>query len=97
MVVKSNRNGKWVPYHLSDVNKAARVTSTEIFSRHFKGRCLWDSVITSGEKSEPFGNPKRKKQWLGRGQEPELKPDIHGRKAIPCIRWSYKGVVHFGT
>ncbi|PIO55510.1 transposase, partial [Teladorsagia circumcincta] len=49
------------------------------------------------ERSKPFGNPKRKKQWLGRGQEPELapKPDIHGRKAIPCIWCSHKGNVHF--
>ena len=94
---KTNRHGKWVPHQLSDANKAARVTNAGILLRHTKNSGFLDSIVTSDEKWIQFNNPSRKRQWLGRGEQPKTtpKPDIHGKKAMLCVWWSVKGLVHF--
>lgn len=93
---KVNRCGKWVPHVLSDANKAARVTISGILISRSKTTGFLDSIVTSDEKWIQYENTNLKRQWLNPGERPKPtpKPDIHGKKAMLCIWWNFKGLVY---
>uniref|UniRef100_A0A183GT96 Histone-lysine N-methyltransferase SETMAR n=1 Tax=Heligmosomoides polygyrus TaxID=6339 RepID=A0A183GT96_HELPZ len=48
---KKDRSGKWVPHHLSDTNKAARVAIAGILIRKTKNSNFYDSIVTSVDQA----------------------------------------------
>ena len=56
-----------------------------------------DSIVTGDEKWIFFDNSTRKRQWLSPGEAPKPtpKPEIHCKKAMLCVWWNSKGVVHY--
>ena len=53
--------------------------------------------MTGDEKWISYDNITRKRQWLDPGEQPKPtpKPEIHGKKALLCVWWNTKGLVHF--
>lgn len=94
---KNNRCGKWVPHHLSDANKAARVTMAGILLRSAKNNGFFDSIVTSDEKWISYNNTTKKRQWLSPGEPPKItpKPSVHGKKNLLCVWWNTNGLVYF--
>ncbi|EPB74101.1 hypothetical protein ANCCEY_06828 [Ancylostoma ceylanicum] len=69
---------------LTDAIKAARVSIAGVLLRLAKNSGFYGSIVTSDEKWIQYNNVNRKRQWLGRGEEPRAtpKPDTHGKR--PC-------------
>lgn len=57
---------------------------------------FWKRIVTGDEKWVLYENPKRKNQWLSPGQVPipTFKPGLHPKKALLCIWWDYRGIIH---
>ncbi|GFS54360.1 histone-lysine N-methyltransferase SETMAR [Trichonephila clavipes] len=58
---------------------------------------FFDRLITTDEKWVLHDNPKRKRQWLSPKEPPRrtAKPGLHPKKALLCIWWGIRGIVHF--
>ncbi|GFV65724.1 histone-lysine N-methyltransferase SETMAR [Trichonephila clavipes] len=54
-------------------------------------------LITANEKWVLYDNPKRKRQWLSPNIPPlrTAKPGLHPIKALLCVWWGIRGIVHF--
>jgi histone-lysine N-methyltransferase SETMAR len=94
---KTYRHGRWLPHELTQLNKNGRVeASTELLAR-FKQCTFLDRLITCDEKWISFYNPKRLGQWRSRGQLPvsQPKPDWRLKKAMLCVWWWRKGIIHW--
>lgn len=54
-------------------------------------------MITGDEKWVFYDNLKRKRQWLSPNESPRCtaKSGLHLKKALLCVWWSIRGIVHF--
>ncbi|XP_004208958.2 histone-lysine N-methyltransferase SETMAR-like [Hydra vulgaris] len=94
---KISRAGVWVPHNLSVQNKANRsITCNALIQRHHAEPFL-DRLVTGDEKWVLYDNPKRKRQWLSPNEPARstAKPGLHPKKALLCVWWSIRGIVHF--
>ena len=94
---KSNRAGKWVPHNLNAAQRAKRVTYCQNLLNDFKNdEPMLDRIITCDEKWVNYDNPKRRKQWLSRGEKPRTTPmpALHGKKALLCVWWCTRGIIY---
>ncbi|XP_076166383.1 lymphocyte-specific helicase isoform X3 [Ptiloglossa arizonensis] len=94
---KVSRAGVWVPHNLSEENKANRSTTCNLLLQRHNTEAFFDCLITGDEKWVLYDNPKRKRQWLSPNESPQstAKPGLHPKKALLCVWWSIRGVVHF--
>ena len=94
---KVSRAGVWVPHNLSEENKANRSTTCNLLLQRHNTEAFFDRLITGDEKWVLYDNPKRKRQWLSPNESPQstAKPGLHPKKALLCVWWSIRGVVHF--
>jgi histone-lysine N-methyltransferase SETMAR len=94
---KVNRSGVWVPHELTPENKALRTQiCNSLIIRNKKDPFLkW--IVTGDEKWVLYENPRRQNQWLSPGQTPVpvAKPGLHPKKALLCVWWDYRGIIHF--
>lgn len=93
---KVSRAGVWVPHNLSEENKANRSTTCNLLLQRNKTEAFFDRLITGDEKWVLYDNPKRKRQWLSQNESPRstAKPGLHPKKALLCVWWSIRGIVH---
>lgn len=94
---KTSKAGIWVPYQLTDFQKSVRLTICKsLLSRHQNASFL-DRIVTGDEKWVAYDNPKRKRQWLSRGEAPisTAKSNFRGKKVLLCVWWGMTGVIHY--
>ncbi|GFW05763.1 histone-lysine N-methyltransferase SETMAR [Trichonephila clavipes] len=62
-----------------------------------KSRTVFDRLITADEKWVLYNNPKRKRQWLSPKEPPRrtAKPGLHPKKALLCVWWGIREIIHF--
>ncbi|XP_043496419.1 histone-lysine N-methyltransferase SETMAR-like [Polistes fuscatus] len=94
---KVSRAGVWVPHNLSEQNKANRSITCNLLLQRHNTEAFFDRLITGDEKWVLYDNPKRKRQWLSPNEIPRstAKPGLHPKKALLCVWWSIRGIVHF--
>ncbi|XP_035720880.1 histone-lysine N-methyltransferase SETMAR-like [Vespa mandarinia] len=70
--------------------------TTLLLQRHHT-EPFFDRLIIGDEKWVPYDNPKRKRQWLSPNESPRstAKPGLHPKKALVCVWWGIRGIVHF--
>ena len=93
---KVSKLGVWVPYKLSERNKADRMSiATSLLSRENNDPFL-KKIITGDEKWITYENIVRKGQWLDKDQPPlpDPKANIHGKKILLCVWWDRQGIIH---
>ncbi|GFV00359.1 histone-lysine N-methyltransferase SETMAR [Trichonephila clavipes] len=58
---------------------------------------VFPSALDVHEKWVLYDNPKRKRQWLSPNESPRrtTKPGLHPKKALLCVWWGIRGIVHF--
>jgi histone-lysine N-methyltransferase SETMAR len=85
-----------VPNELREDQKAHRMTvCNSLLNRHDREPFL-EQIVTGDEKWVLYENPKRRSQWLLKGQQPvpTPKPGLHPRKVLLCIWWDWRGIIH---
>ena len=94
---KIQKEGKWVPYELSERNKEQRKTKAEILLERFHRKSFLHRIVTGDEKWIYFYNPKRKRSWVSPGQPATstAKPNIHGKKVLLCVWWDQRGILYY--
>lgn len=90
------KESKWVPHELTERNIEKRFTTCEMLLARQKSKGILHRIVTGDEKQIRFRNPKRKKQWVKRGQatKPTPKQEFHEKKALLCIWWDQQGVLY---
>ncbi|GFX03983.1 histone-lysine N-methyltransferase SETMAR [Trichonephila clavipes] len=94
---KTNRAGVWVPHNLSEENRANRSTTCNLLLQRYNTEPFFDRLITADEKWVLSDNPNCKRQWLSPKKPPRRtsKPGLHPKKALLCVWWGIRGIVHF--
>ncbi|GFX61640.1 histone-lysine N-methyltransferase SETMAR [Trichonephila clavipes] len=94
---KTNRAGVWVPYNMSEENKANRSTTCNLLLQRYNTEPFFDHLIAADEKWVLYDNPKRKRQWLSPKEPPRrtTRPGLHPKKALLCVWWGIRGIAHF--
>lgn len=98
LLLKFSKLGKWVPYRLSDLNKATRfVAALGLQERHQAGNLNLDQILTEDEKWVLYVNVVRKREWRKRGERatPTAKLGLHPKKVLLCFWWDTEGPVHW--
>ncbi|GFT21119.1 histone-lysine N-methyltransferase SETMAR [Trichonephila clavipes] len=94
---KTNRASVWVPHNLSEENRANRSTTCNLLLQWCNTESFLDRSITADEKWVLYDNPKRKGQWLSPNEPSRrtAKPGLRPKKALLCIWWGIREIVHF--
>ncbi|PRD31669.1 UNVERIFIED_CONTAM: Histone-lysine N-methyltransferase SETMAR [Trichonephila clavipes] len=94
---KTKRVDVWVPHNLFEENRANRYTTSNLLLQRYYTEPFLDRLITADEKWVLYDNPKRRSQWLSPKEPPRrtAKPGLHPKKALFCIWWGIRGIVHF--
>lgn len=94
---KIQKEGKWVPYELTERQQENRRTLCELLLESHRNKSFLHRIITGDEKWIYFDNPKRKRSWTdpGKPAKPTPKANIHGKKVLLCIWWDQKGVLYY--
>ncbi|GFV44464.1 histone-lysine N-methyltransferase SETMAR [Trichonephila clavipes] len=94
---KTNKAGVWVPFNLSEENRANRSTTCNLLLQRYNTELFFDRLITADEKWVLYDNRRCKRQWLSLNEQPRriAKPGLHPKKAFLCIWWGIRGIIHF--
>ncbi|GFY24934.1 histone-lysine N-methyltransferase SETMAR [Trichonephila clavipes] len=94
---KTKRAGVWVPHNLSEENRANRSTTCNLLLQRYNTELFFDTLITADKKWVLYDNPKRERQWLSPKEPPRrtAKPGLHPKKALLCVWWGIRGIIHF--
>jgi histone-lysine N-methyltransferase SETMAR len=88
--------GSWVPHLLQqkDLDRRSEVCAM-LLSKNRRFDWL-DHVVTGDEKWCLYVNHTRKRQWVDKGEEPQIepKPDLHPKKVMLSVWWDVQGVIH---
>ena len=90
---------QWVPYAISDKNKAKRKRISLELKEKVKNENVLPYLLTCDEKMVHFDNSIAIRHWRKKGKlEGEKlkspKPSIHGRKVMILVFWDKAGVVY---
>lgn len=86
----------WVPHELSDHNKAERVRIFDQLFRRNEENQFHHFFVTGDESWLLFGNVKRRKVCVDRGQSPKSIPKpFHAKKFMWCVWWDRSGIIHW--
>ena len=77
---KIQKEGKWVPYELTERNKEQRKTTCEILFERFQRKSFLHRIVTGDEKWLYFVNPKRKRS--GRADNIDRKVEYLRKKGL---------------
>ncbi|GFV25331.1 histone-lysine N-methyltransferase SETMAR [Trichonephila clavipes] len=96
-ILLQTKAGVWVPHNLSEENRANRSTTCNLLLQRYNTEPFFDRLITADEKWVLYDNSKRKRQWLSPNEPPRrtAKPGLHPKKALLCVWWGIRGIVHF--
>lgn len=96
-IEKICRHGQWIPHQLSETNKRNRILLSSSLLSRSKSSGFLEALLTSDEKWIRYDNPRRKMQWLSKGERPTptARAEIHIRKVMLCVWWNMFGLVHF--
>ncbi|GFW28318.1 histone-lysine N-methyltransferase SETMAR [Trichonephila clavipes] len=94
---KISRSGVWVPHNLSEENRANRSTTCNLLLQWYNTEPFFDRLITADEKCVLYDNPKCKRHLISPNEPPgrTAKPGLHPKKALLCIWWGIRRIVHF--
>ncbi len=86
-----------MPHKLSEVNISQRLKTCEFLSSKQKKKSFLWKIVTGDEKWIYYDNPGKRKQWLSPDQAPIAmpKPEVHQKKAMLCVWWDQKGIIHY--
>ena len=89
--------GVWIPHELTTEMMEVRTrVCNSLLGRNSISPIL-NSIVTGDEKWVLYVNPKRRRQWVNRGEQgdPDPKPSLHPKKIMLCVWWCSKGIVHY--
>jgi histone-lysine N-methyltransferase SETMAR len=94
---KVNKRGRWLPHKLTENNKNQRSTTCSCLLSQAKRSGFMDSIVTGDEKWIMFDNTSNRSQWVDSDQVPVGVPKPHRfvKKAMLCVWWNTRGIVHF--
>jgi len=89
--------GEWIPHDLNQAQLKMRVDMCQQLLNSRRTFNWLDNLITGDEKWVVYTNPRRKRQWLKRGQPavPTPKAGLHPKKRMLSIWWNVKGVIYW--
>ena len=81
------KQGNWVPHELKPRDVERWFYMSEMLLERHKKKSFLHRIVTGGEKSIHYDNPKRNKSYVKPGQPAKstAKPNIHGAKVMLCI------------
>lgn len=91
------KEGKWLPYELSENNKLNRFNICFSLLRRHKQKSFLYRIVTGDEKWIYYHNPNRKRSWVDPGEPGSSQPkrNIHDHKVLLCIWWDMQGVLYY--
>ena len=92
-----NKRCQDVPHDLNKNQKEKRVYCCSDLLDRYEYCDFLDQIITCDEKWITYDNRYAHNQWILSGEKaaPAPRKSLHGKKAMLCIWWCSKGVIHF--
>uniref|UniRef100_A0A2M3Z1E7 Putative mariner mos1 transposase n=1 Tax=Anopheles braziliensis TaxID=58242 RepID=A0A2M3Z1E7_9DIPT len=87
--------GRTVPHKLTKRQQENRKTTCQILHNRYKKKAFLHRNITGDEKWIYFENPKRKRSYVKRTEQPQMtaRPNRFGKKAMLCVFRNQAGVI----
>lgn len=88
---------RWVPHELTPAQMTKRVNGAQTLLNRQNRVPFLDQLITGDEKWISFKNPNPQHEWRSPGEKSSARPkkDFRHTKAMLCVFWSARGVVHW--
>ena len=86
-----------VPHELTQKNMMDRISICESLLNRNKIDPFLKRIVTGDEKWVTYDNKRRKRSWSKHGESSQTvaKPGLTARKALLCVWWDWKGIIHY--